>query len=164
MSTIIFNGKTYNRIEDMPAGERQAFEQMSQMFVDKNGNGIPDFLEGDIAMNVMTASSGSFTMNGQTYSNVDEMPEEMRNKVKSAFDMMAKMGLVSKSTFTQMTNLTGNIQQDQAPVSKPFLTSQPSSAIEEENGKSTFLWVLGGIVLCFALVTVTIAVFYFMGR
>ena len=164
MSTIIFNGKTYNSIEDMPAGERQAFEQMSQLFVDKNGNGIPDFLEGDVAMNVMTASSGSYVINGQTYSNVDEMPEEMRNKVKSAFDMMTKMGLVSKSTFTQMTSLTGNVKQDQAPASKPFLASQPSSAIEEDNGKSTFLWVLGGIVLCFALVTAAIAVFYFMGR
>ena len=46
---IIFNGKTYNSLEEMPANERQAFEQMQQIFVDANGNGIPDFMEGDIS-------------------------------------------------------------------------------------------------------------------
>ena len=52
---IMFNGKTYNSLEEMPANERMAYEQMQKIFVDANGNGIPDFLEGDIAKNVMTA-------------------------------------------------------------------------------------------------------------
>ncbi len=48
MATIIFNGKTYNSLEEMPANERQTYEQIANMLVDKNGNGIPDFLEGDL--------------------------------------------------------------------------------------------------------------------
>ena len=31
---IIFNGKTYNSIDEMPVNERQAYEQMSQIFKD----------------------------------------------------------------------------------------------------------------------------------
>src|SRR5512147_596328 len=96
MATIIFNGKTYNDINDMPADERQVFEQMSQMFVDKNGNGIPDFLEGDIVKNVITARStqANINVNGRTYNSFNELPPEMRQHVDGAFKMLSKMGFL----------------------------------------------------------------------
>ena len=165
MPTINFNGKTYNDINEMPANERQAFEQMSQLFVDKNGNGIPDFLEGDLAQNVTTAYTSSFVVNGKTYNNLDELPADMHNKVRSAFDVMAKMGLVTDTTSTSASEIKGvRVESKQPAVSKPFLSEQPSSVIEEDRGTNTFTLVLGGIVLCFALIAVTIAVLYFTGR
>ena len=58
---ILFNGKTYNSLEEMPAKERQAYEQIRKIFVDANGNGIPDFLEGDIVKNVITAFTSAIS-------------------------------------------------------------------------------------------------------
>lgn len=165
MPTIIFNGKTYNSLEDMPADERQAFEQMSQIFVDKNGNGIPDFLEGDVAQNVVTAYSGSFNVNGTSYNTMDDLPEDMRAKVRSAFDMMSKMGLVNGAASAVISQVNGvQMQQKQPDVSKPFPAPQTSSVIEEERGANIFPLAIGGIVLCFFLVVAAFAVFYFMNR
>lgn len=160
MPTINFNGKTYNNLEDMHANERQAFEQMSQMFVDKNGNGIPDFLEGDLAKNIIAASSSTFVYNGKTYNSLDEMPEDIRNKVHTAFDMMSGMGLVSKTAFSNMP-----FKPEQPAPSKPFIApSNSSSAIEEEQGSNIFPYILGAIVLCFALVVLAFGISYFLNR
>lgn len=156
MPTIIFNGKTYNDINDMPADERQAYDQMSSIFLDKDGNGIPDFMEGNIAMNVMNASTSGFVVNGKTYASLDDMPEDTRNKMRSAFDALANAGLVSKSTFVQIS------EAKSTPTSQP--APQPSSVIEEERGGNTFTLILGGMVLCFALAAVAMAVFYLMNR
>ena len=43
---IIFNGKEYNRLEDMPPEARRAYQQAMGMLADKNQNGVPDFMEG----------------------------------------------------------------------------------------------------------------------
>lgn len=153
--SIIFNGKTYNNLEDMPANERQAFEQMSQMFVDKNGNGIPDFLEGDLAKNIITASSSTFVYNGKTYNNLNEMPEDIRNKVHMAFDMMSGMGMVSKTAFVQ----------EKSTASKSFIApGNSSSVIEEDQGSNVFPYILGAIVLCFALVVLAFGITYLLNR
>lgn len=153
--SITFNGKTYNTLADMPANERQAFEQMSQMFVDKNGNGIPDFIEGDLARNVITATSSSFVYNGKTYNNLAEMPEDIQNKIHTAFDMMSGMGMVSKTNFVQEKNTT----------SKPFIApGNSASVIEEEQGSSSFSYILGAIVLCFALAVVAFGITYLLNR
>lgn len=78
MPVILFNGKTYNSIEDMPANERKAYEQISEA---KN---IP------------------------------------------------------------------------APQSSPV--------IEEDRGTNTFTLIIGGMVLCSALASVAMVVYYFVGR
>ena len=156
MPTIIFNGKTYNDINDMPADERRAYDQMSSLFMDKDGNGIPDFMEGNIAMNVMNASASGFLVNGKTYASLDDMPEDMRSKMHSAFDALASAGLVSKSTFVQMTEAKNMPEQKPAPQSSPV--------IEEERGGKTFTLILGGMVLCSALAAIAMALYYFVGR
>ncbi|MEN9561770.1 MAG: hypothetical protein RIR73_14 [Chloroflexota bacterium] len=156
MPTIIFNGKTYTDINDMPADERQAYDQMSSIFLDKDGNGIPDFMEGNIAMNVMNASTSGFVVNGNTYASLNDMPEDMQSKMRSAFDTLANAGLVSKSTFVQMA------EAKSAPASQP--APQPSTVIEEERGGNTFTLILGGMVLCFALAAIAMAIFYLMNR
>lgn len=163
MPTIIFNGKTYNSIEDMPANERQAFEQMSQMFVDKNGNGIPDFLEGDMVQNVLAAHSTktSINVNGKTYHSVEDLPPELRQSVDGAFQMLSNLGILQGMPEAQTP--TPPVSREPQFESRPFVP-QGSAVIEEENGKSTFPLILGGIVLCFAVIVVTIGVLYLMNR
>lgn len=158
MQTIIFNGKTYKNIEDMPANERQAFEQMTKMFVDANGNGIPDFLEGDVVKNVVSAHSAqtNINVNGQTYHSFNELPPELRQQVDGAFQMLSNIGVLNGTPEAP--------SQDVKARSKMSTESQTSSVIEEDRGNSVFTMVLGGIVLCFAIAVLTIAGLYFMSR
>ena len=158
MQIIIFNGKTYNSIEDMPANERQAYEQVSQLLVDKNGNGIPDLLEGDMAQNVLAAHSNNahVTVNGKVYHTLEDLPRDLRQSVDGAFKMLSTMGMLTTPADT-------NTPPPQA-VSKPFLPSQPSSAIEEDSRTGAFTYVILGVVLCFALAVAAFAAFYFMNR
>lgn len=161
MPTIIFNGKTYNDINDMPANERRAFEQMSHMFMDKNGNGIPDFLEGDMVQNVLAAHAAktNVSVDGKTYHSLEDLPPELRQSVDGAFQMLSDMGILQGMPEAQ----TPPINREPQFESKPFVP-QGSPVIEEERGTNTFTLIIGSIVLCFVLATIATAVFYFVGR
>ncbi len=157
MPKITFNGKTYNSVEEMPANERQAFEKISQMFVDKNGNGIPDLLEGDVVKNVLTAHSthANVTVNGQTYTSFHDLPPETRQQVDGAFRMLSNMGFLQGTS--EFTNTPSTFE------SKPF-EPQKSTAIEEEGGRSSFVLILSGIMICISIIVVTIGVLYLLNR
>lgn len=93
---IIFNGKEYTRIEDMPPEVRQAYEQAMGLLADKNQNGIPDIMEGmmggapSVSQSTLNLTSpGQIIFNGQTYSNPDQLPPEARQKYEQA---MKKLG------------------------------------------------------------------------
>jgi hypothetical protein len=161
MPTISFNGKTYNSIEDMPANDRQVFEQMSHMFVDANGNGIPDFLEGDVVQNVLAvhAARKNINVNGQTFHSLEDLPPDLRQSVDSAFQILSNMGVLQGMP----TGQTPPVSREPQFESKPFVPPG-SNVIEEERGMSTFTLVLGGIVLCFILAVAAVGVFYFAGR
>ncbi len=49
--TIVFNGKTYNSVDEMPSDIRKAYEQVMSAFADNNQNGMPDVLEGMLGVN-----------------------------------------------------------------------------------------------------------------
>jgi len=53
MPQIHFNGKTYNDLAEMPANERQMYEQVMSALADEDGNGIPDILDGDVVSNLI---------------------------------------------------------------------------------------------------------------
>lgn len=165
MATIIFNGKTYNTTDEMSAADRAAFEQLAGMFVDKNGNGIPDFLEGDIIKNVSTAYANLATINAQTYNNMNEMPEDMRIKVQEAFQKMSELGLVNTlpaSSAVQMSS--DSLFQESQFHSRPFTTGQDQSAIQEGNRPSTIQWILLGLIIVFCAMAVTAGAVYFYLR
>lgn len=42
---IIFNGKEYSSVDEMPPNVRQAYEQAMSAFADQNKNGVPDVFE-----------------------------------------------------------------------------------------------------------------------
>ena len=141
---IIFNGKTYNSLEEMPANERQAYEQMSQIFKDENGNGIPDFLEGDIVKNVMTAFANVIHYDGKVYNNMDELPPEARQKMQDAFNVLNRLGVVTAAPSTQ----TGQAFEPAFKASKPLLAQEP--AIQESGGRNWMIIIgfLGAILVC----------------
>lgn len=75
---ILFNGKTYRSVEDMPPDVRQAYESVMQVLEDKNQNGLPDLFEG--ALGGQKAIHTSIVYNGQTYGNMADLPPEAREK------------------------------------------------------------------------------------
>lgn len=149
---IIFNGKTYNSVEEMPANEREAYQSMFQIFKDENGNGIPDFLEGDVAKNVMTAFSSNVVFNGKVYTNMDELPPQARQKLNDAMGKLTQLGIV--------TNLPGG--QAGSPgirPSQPLLQQEP--VIQESGGRNWIVIVgfLAALLIC--AVAVAVAIFAF---
>lgn len=163
MPTIMFNGKTYNSVDEMPTNEREAFGHISQVFVDKNGNGIPDFLEGDAAKNVMTAFSSSISMDGKVYNNINELPPEIRAKVQGAFDKLSQMGIAGAGApvvVSAMQMSSGPMQMESSPMalSTPPAPLTNSSAIRDDKGPGTMFWI--GIA---ALAAVCLAVAVALG-
>ncbi len=169
MATIIFNGKTYNSPDEMSAAERATFEQLAGLFVDKNGNGIPDFLEGDIVKNVSTAYANIVSINGNMV-NASEMPEEMRAKVQSAFQKMSELGLVtdaSAPTMAHAGHVGSNHVAPRSPefISTPAVTSQEyPPTIQEGNRPSVLQWALLAAFLLFCGMIAVVGGFYFFIR
>lgn len=163
MPTIRFNGKTYNSVEEMPANERQAFEHLSNLFVDKNGNGIPDFLEGDMVKNVMTAFTSNVNFNGQTYNNLNELPPEVREKVQRAMDKLAQMGMAQPGQ--PMIAQTPAPQIDQTPIrsSEPMVSQEYSPTIQEDNG-SNLKWIFIGVALVVCVMVGAAAAYLLLSR
>lgn len=156
---INFNGKTYNSLEEMPANERRAYEQLQKIFVDANGNGIPDFLEGDVAQKVITAFRSVVNYDGKVYNNLDELPPEMRQKVQNAFEKLNQMGILNSNPVEQNSSKPSSFEYAFQP-STPLIPKE--SAIAETNAKTSkvilvlalviVLVVLGAAVLFFLLV------------
>ena len=89
MTTITVNGKSYDRVEDMPPEVRQAYELAMGQLADKNQSGTPDvpesgLLGGKITPNVRVRVSThrKISYKGQVYQSVDEMPAEARQAFK----------------------------------------------------------------------------------
>ena len=142
---IIFNGKSYGNPEDMSANDRAAYDQMQKIFVDANGNGIPDFLEGDVAKNVMTAFTSNVNFNGQVYNSLDELPEPARKKVQEAFAKLNQMGIVNAGNFTPPSATQSDLAFQR---SEPVV--QAGQLMEEVNPNRWLIVVaaLGGMLIC----------------
>ena len=155
---IIFNGKSYSSLEEMPANEREAYEGMFHIFKDANGNGIPDFLEGDIAKNVTTAFTNVVHYDGKVYNNLDELPPEARQKVQAAFVKLNNLGLIAGPPTGASTRSNPPAFEPAFKSSKPLLQQEP--VIEESGGRNwpVILGFLGALLLCAA----AFAVYLFM--
>jgi len=76
-SRIVFNGKEYAGLEEMPDDVRQAFTAMlAQLGADADGNGVSDVLEGKGAVTGLLQTS--ITVNGRTVDDVKNLPFPMR--------------------------------------------------------------------------------------
>lgn len=149
---IVFNGKTFNSLEEMPANERAAYEQMQKIFVDADGNGIPDFLEGDIAKNVMTAfTTNVVNYDGKVYNSLDELPADARQKVQDALAKLNQLGIVSGTPSAQKQLFDFAFQP-----SKPLLQQEATG-----NGTGRALLIIVAIAVALVVCGAGAAFFLF---
>jgi phage-related protein len=74
---IVFNGKEYAGIQQMPADVRKAFlAAVAQIGADADGNGVPDVLEGK--GNVAGLPPSSITVNGRSVENLRDLPRPVQ--------------------------------------------------------------------------------------
>ena len=62
------NGQTYNSVDEMPPDVRQKFQDAMSKLADRDGNGIPDILEGKGDPNAIGTSvktTQSFVVSGR---------------------------------------------------------------------------------------------------
>jgi hypothetical protein len=163
MATIIFNGKTYNSIEEMPSNEKQAYEKLMNIFVDKNGNGVPDFMEGDMVKNVMSAVTSNININGQMYGGMNELPDDVRAKIQGAFEKMTELGIVTKTTSPMVMGVNSlQVSKEPQKQSKPLVSQEYASAIQEDKSSNALPLILIGLAAIICLAVAAVAVFYFM--
>lgn len=162
MAQIFFNGKSYNSPEEMPTNERQAYDQMMGIFVDKNGNGIPDFLEGDIVKNISTVynSTNAISFSGNTYSNFNELPPEVREKIKTAFNKMSGMGLGVNQMPPQVNQESIKSEAYVQPTN--FVSREYNPVIQEDSTSNIKIWLLVGFVILACLGIIAVAILGFM--
>src|ERR1700757_2317411 len=91
MATITVNGKTYDRVDDMPPEIRQAYDQAMGLLADKNQNGIPDIAEGllpgakpTVTTRFKITTKKKIVYKGQTYESPDDLPAEARQAYQRA--------------------------------------------------------------------------------
>ena len=149
---ITFNSKTYNSIDEMPANEREAYQSMFKIFKDENGNGIPDFLEGDVAKNVMTAFTSNVVYDGKVYTNMDELPADARQKLNDAMGKLSQLGIVTKIPATQSKPPF----EPALKSSQPLIASEP--VFDNGGGRNWILIVgfLGAILVCAVAIAVVL--------
>lgn len=109
---IIVNGKAYSSLAEMPPDIRAAYQQMTELFADKDGNGVPDIMEGGL-MKMMSAfgqlgrlmknqgmqsvlAQSRYRVDGKEYASIQAMPTSVRNRF-----------LESMAGFSKSSNVLG---------------------------------------------------------
>ena len=148
MPQIHFNGKTYNDLAEMPATEREMYDQLMSVMVDENGNGIPDLLEGDVVGNIIEAVKKSGG-NSEGIAALEQMSPEMRARISKGVAKLQEFGLLSG-----MPDLPNDVQalsswdNSEIRASEPII--QSPSAIQEDKGPrvALILVTLLIIIIC----------------
>jgi hypothetical protein len=155
MEIISFNGKTYNSLEEMPADQRAAYEQVMAFMKDENNNGIPDMFEGDAIQKMIGMASTQIIVNGQEVKSVESLPPEARAKFEKAMQKLNQLGILSSGT----SEAQGSPSQStpQIAPSEPAFTQSPSfvpsspSAITEDTGPRfgiVIIAILAAFLVC----------------
>ena len=165
MSILSFNGKTYNSLEEMPADQRAAYEQVMAFMKDENNNGVPDMFEGDVIQKMIgLAANTRIVVNGQEMQSLEALPPEAREKYDKAMQVLSRMGMLPAGM--QGTSFQSAPQistREPTFVKSPSIIQSAPSAISEDTGSRTaviLLAVLGVLILCAA--TAAVGIWYFM--
>ena len=172
---LVFNGKTYSGVEDMPPEVRRAYEEAMAFLADKDHDGIPDILEGkggDVERSVLQAgvtvsTTTRIIVNGREYSSVSELPPEVREKYEQAAAKVEEM----------MHGKPQSFQPGEPEVlrSEHIVRLQPSPAkaqgelssgkpLQEESTTGRFLLLAGIFLAALFLLAVVAAAFLLFQR
>jgi hypothetical protein len=168
MSIISFNGKTYNNLEEMPADQRAAYEQVMAFMKDENHNGIPDMFEGDaIQKMIKIATNTRVVVNGQEVQSIESLPPEARAKFDKAMQKLSQLGILPSAT-QEAQGLVSQSPVQSTPQIAPnepafaqspsFLQSSPSAMTEDAGPRTGFIIAIavGAVLLLCALTAVGI--------
>jgi hypothetical protein len=95
---ITVNGQEYSSIDQMPDDVRREYQKSLELLADRNGNGVPDALEGRVAGAslgrgvITTIRHSSIHINGQSYGSMDEVPPEVRTAYQKALSKVDANG------------------------------------------------------------------------
>ena len=170
MDIISFNGKTYNNLEEMPADQRAAYEQVMAFMKDENNNGIPDMFEGDVIQKMLGMASTRIMVNGQEMLGMESMPPEARAKFDKAMMKLSQLGILPQGMAGVMSQALTQSTPQIAP-GEPAFTQSPSSfvqssspsAISEDTG-SRFSVIIIAILAVFLVCAVVTVVFLLLNR
>src|SRR5262245_61154174 len=91
ITRIKIDGKVYSSVEEMPPEIRSQYENAMRAFPDRDGNGIPDVLDGPWPNRGETRITlGSVSKDVTFDGNVSEMSPEVRRKVEELADALAR--------------------------------------------------------------------------
>jgi len=172
MTTISFNGKTYNSLEEIPADQRAAYEQVMSFMKDENNNGIPDMFEGDAIQKMMGMASTQVIVNGQEMKSFESLSPEARAKFDKAMVKLNQLGILPQGTqgMQGMQGLPSQVpaqSTSQIAPSEPAFTQSPSftqsspSAISEDTTPRTGIIIAAIVALLLCTFTIA-AVFLFL--
>ena len=159
MEAISFNGKTYNSLEEMPADQRAAYENVMAFMKDENHNGIPDMFEGDAIQKMMTMANTRVIVNGQEMQSIESLPPEARAKYDKAMQKLSQLGILPSGT-PEPSGFSSQPPVQSAPQIAPsepafaqspsFLQSSPSAITEDSKPRTAIIVIaiLGALLVC----------------
>jgi hypothetical protein len=149
MPKIHFNGKTYNDIAEMPATERQAYEQLQAIFRDENQDGVPDIFQGDVVGNILKAATTTVIVDGKQVSGLGALTPEQRARFEKGMAKLKELGIISQVPDLSGAGETTSWEDAEIRPSQPII--QSPSAIQEDRGGARRLIILMAIVMALML-------------
>lgn len=150
MPQIHFNGKTYNDLAEMPATEREMYDQLMSVMQDEDGNGVPDIFEGDVVGNIIAVAKKSGA-DSERIAALEQMSPAMRARISKGIAKLQELGLLS-----EIPDLPYDSQASPAWEDAEIRPSQPiiqsPSAIQEDSGPrwSLIIAILAVVGICAA--------------
>jgi hypothetical protein len=141
MPQIHFNGKTYNDLAEMPATEREMYEQLMSVMRDEDGNGVPDILEGDVVSNIIEVVKKSGVDSGGITA-LEQMSPEMRARISKGVAKLQEFGLFSGMPDLSHVSQMPTWEDTEIRPSQPII--QSPSAIQDDTGSR---WLLIVVIL-----------------
>ena len=99
MSASIFNDKNHVRFEDivykdLSPEDQKIYDKIYGIMGDRDGNGQSDFMDDEFFQCIMQGDANGVVFRGTTYKSFAEMPEDIRPKLKYAFNQLTNMGMI----------------------------------------------------------------------
>jgi len=146
---IHFNGKTYNDIAEMPATEREAYEQLISIFKDEDQDGTPDIFQGDLVGNIIEVVKKT-SGDPEGAAALEQMSPMMRARISKGVAKLYELGLISGSPDLpeewpfSASKQVPTWEDAEIRPSKPIIPSP--SAIQEDSASRL------GVILILALI------------
>ncbi len=163
MPQIHFNGKTYNDLAEMPATEREAYDQLMEIFKDEDQDGTPDIFQGDVVGNIIEVVKKT-SGDPEGAAALEQMSPAMRAHISKGVAKLYELGLISENPDIpeewpfSSSEKTPTWEDAEIRPSKPII--QSPSAIQEEGGTR---WIIPIVIVAALIVCgVGIAVLFIM--